>query len=443
MAWVRRRQTKGGTKYLAGYTDPTGAQRSAGTFRSRSGSARSGSTAALTPTAAVKRSTSSRPRPGIAKRSRQLLTRMTLQSFGRSVCLTTNLSGVVPGIIDTHVHQWDPLRPGSPIEKNACRYQRHPRMTKVLFPLAPRAMRETVLTPEHLLTPYLPSHLAADTASARHAVGVPVEAVVHIEASHTPDAVEETKWVIAQRFGTGGAPRLGAVVGRADPRQADFAATLDRHTEATELFRGVRLMTTWHVDPQVLGATTEPRILRSRAFLNGFAALAERELSFDAYVYSGQLGDVAELAAHYPGTTIVLDHYGPPVGLFGPRGKATGHTAADRVDILTRWKDDLSAVALHPNVVAKHSGLAFPALGHTKRRISRAQLVDLVAPLIEHTTEEFGEDRIMFGSNYPMDKAVGNYDVVLGALADVLAPRGDAALRKVFRDNAKRVYRIA
>ena len=45
MAWVRKRQTKGGTRYLAGYMDPTGVQRSAGTFRTRVDAARAGAAA--------------------------------------------------------------------------------------------------------------------------------------------------------------------------------------------------------------------------------------------------------------------------------------------------------------------------------------------------------------------------------------------------------------
>jgi predicted TIM-barrel fold metal-dependent hydrolase len=48
----------------------------------------------------------------------------------------------------------------------------------------------------------------------------------------------------------------------------------------------------------------------------------------------------------------------------------------------------------------------------------------------------------MFGSNFPMDKALATYPVVVGALLDILAPRGDDLLRKVFRENAERIYRL-
>ena len=54
----------------------------------------------------------------------------------------------------------------------------------------------------------------------------------------------------------------------------------------------------------------------------------------------------------------------------------------------------------------------------------------------------FGPDRLLFGSNYPMDKSVASYGVVVGALADLLADGGPDLLRKVFRDNARAVYRL-
>ena len=93
-------------------------------------------------------------------------------------------------------------------------------------------------------------------------------------------------------------------------------------------------------------------------------------------------------------------------------------------------------------MVAKHSGLAFPTLGHSERDIPRQQLAERVGPLVQHTTAVFGEDRLVFGSNYPMDKVIASYGTIVGALADLLSPYGPDLLRKVFYDNAKVVYRL-
>jgi L-fuconolactonase len=99
-------------------------------------------------------------------------------------------------------------------------------------------------------------------------------------------------------------------------------------------------------------------------------------------------------------------------------------------------------VAEHQNVVAKHSGLAFPPLGHSERDLDRGRLAELVAPLVEHTTAAFGPDRLVFGSNYPMDKPVARYETIVGALVDLLSPHGPDLVRKVLHDNAQRVYSL-
>ena len=97
-----------------------------------------------------------------------------------------------------------------------------------------------------------------------------------------------------------------------------------------------------------------PHLLSEPEFLRGFAAVAERGLSFEIWVYGHQLPHAVTLASEYPDTTFVLDHYATPVGALAPCGRRTGHTTAERTDILKRWRDDISALAALPNVVAKH-----------------------------------------------------------------------------------------
>jgi predicted TIM-barrel fold metal-dependent hydrolase len=198
-------------------------------------------------------------------------------------------------------------------------------------------------------------------------------------------------------------------------------------------------MGAWHPDKGVRRYADEEGLLRSADFLRGFSPLAERRLTFDAYVYSGQIDDVAVLAAEYPETTIVLDHYAPPVGWGGPMA-GVGHTQADRDRLLGEWREAISALATHPNVVAKHSGLAFPILGLPNGVWDRERIADTMRPLIDHTQDVFGTDRTLFGSNFPMDKALAPYDQVVGALTDVLAPRGVDVLAAVFHENARRIY---
>ena len=359
--------------------------------------------------------------------------------------MTQSLSGIVPGIIDAHIHQWDPFTTPREASRLAPLYKRAPKLLERLMPLVlPQRDRELILTPAYVAQPYLPADYAVDVAGTVESVGVPVEAAVHVECGwHRADQSEETAWLDALPFGVAGNPGLAAIIGNADPREADFASVLDAHARASDRFRGIRFMTSWHPDKGVKNWIDEEGVMTSPAFLKGFATLAERGLTYDAYVFSHQLPEVTALAKEYPDTTIVLDHYAPPVGYCGPMGKSTGRTESDRAGLLARWKDDVAELAGScPNVVAKHSGLAFPTLGHRERGISRQQLAERVAPLVEHTTEVFGVDRLVFGSNYPMDKPVADYGTIVGALADLLAPYGPELLRKVFRDNARAVYKL-
>lgn len=353
----------------------------------------------------------------------------------------TTLRDVVPGIVDSHIHQWDPFTTPREASKLAPLHRRMPWLTPLLMRvLIDQGARELVLRPDHVAAPYLPETYAGDVAAVPAAVGVPVEAVVHVEADWQGDPVDETAWVASLPFGQDGRPELAAIVGHADPRDPGFAGTLDRHRGASDRFRGIRCMGTWHDDPKVKRWADVPGIFRDAGFLKGFAAVAERGLTFDAYVYSHQLDDVAHLAGEYPEVTIVLDHYAPPVGWLGPMGRWTGRTGSERAALLAAWRDGMSALAEHPNVVAKHSGLAFPMTGLREVGIGRAALAERIGPLVTHTQDVFGPDRVLFGSNFPMDKAVTDHATLVGALADLLAPYGDEALRKAFRDNARRVY---
>ena len=361
--------------------------------------------------------------------------------------MTQSLAGIIPGIIDSHIHQWDPFttpRTASPL---APIYKRAPKLLTRLMPLlVAQGNREMIRTPEHAAQPFLPPDYARDVSGVPAAVGVPVESVIHVQADWKTKeplgAADETAWLETLSWGRDGNPQLAGIVGHADPREPHFAQLLDAHAARSSRFVGIRHLGTWHEDKGTVRYADGPGMFRSRTFLSGFAALAERKLTFDAYVYSGQLSDVGELAVEYPETTIILDHFGPPLGWLGPIGKTLGRTQEDRDRYFEEWQEGISALAENGNVVAKLSGLAFPVLGMPTTRWSRADLVEQVAPLVHHTTAAFGPDRLLFGSNFPMDKSITDYPNLPGALVDLLGDRGDDVLRKVFRENAQRVYGV-
>lgn len=336
-------------------------------------------------------------------------------------------------IVDPHIHQWDPFTTPKEVSVPAKLVRRLPWLRPALLKVFPKRDREFVGDPTHVINTYLPADYRADAGD------LPVEAVVHVEAGWAArdDVAGETAWLTSLPFGTDG-PALGAVVCHADPREAAIGTVLDSNLAATPLLRGVRCSAAHHPDPGVRSWNDEGLLARPD-FLRGFAAIAQRDLSFEAWVYSHQLPEVVTLAQEYPETTIVLDHYATPVGAFGPRGRGTGRTERDRHDILARWSDDIAAVAALPNVVAKHSGLGMPVLGWTGEQTT-ARFREAVAPLVTRTQELFGPDRTMWASNYPMDKPTVSLPGTVDALLDILGP--DADPHRLLRDTARRVYRL-
>jgi L-fuconolactonase len=339
-------------------------------------------------------------------------------------------------VVDAHIHQWDPFTTPRVVSGVAKVVRRAPFLLPALARIFPRSSREFVGDPRYLLNAYLPVDYRADASPAG------VGTVVHIEAAwktKTPiGSVAETHWVGALPFGVDGAPSLGAIVVHADPAKPEIAEVLDAHLRASPMVRGVRCIGAHSDDPGVESWTPSAHLLRRPEFLRGFAAVAERGLSFEIWVYGHQLPDAVVLARDYPQTTFVLDHYASPVGVLGPRGKHTGATGAERKDIVARWRDDLSALAELPNVVAKHSGIGMPILGAGP--LPRDELRDAAAPLIDQLDRAFGPDRTFWSSNYPVDKPNIALPDSISILREVLGDRFDED--RMLGGNARRVYRM-
>jgi predicted TIM-barrel fold metal-dependent hydrolase len=331
------------------------------------------------------------------------------------------------------------------VSKEARLFKPFSRVPRGLNRLLPRADRVFVGDAHHVLKPYVPEVYVAD------ADVLPVRQVVHVEAKrpHDPhlESVGETRWVESLPFGQGDLPRLGGIVVHVDPRWSDAGEVLDAHLAASDKVRGVRFSAARHPDKNVIDFCDTPGIWSDAAFLEGFAAIAERGLSFELWGFAHQVPDALGLVDRYPETTFVLDHFATPVGLLGPRGKHTGRTPEQVDGMLAALHDDVSALAERPNVVAKLSGLGMPVLGGDLRPqaigladVGRSELVDTVAPLVQHTHKAFGSDRSMWASNFPMDKPTLTLPATLGVLVEVLGD--DADLTALTRDVATRVYRL-
>ncbi len=239
-----------------------------------------------------------------------------------------------------------------------------------------------------------------------------------------------------------GKARIAGIVATADLRiGAALDGVLDAHLEAGgDLFKGIRQAGARDDEPEALtiAGRAPAGLYADPAFREGVARLGERGLTYDTWHYHHQNADFAELAAAVPGTTMILDHFGTPLGV--------GRFAGRADEIFEAWKDDIAAIAERPNVVAKLGGLAMPDNGfgwHLRDRpASSDELVESQARYYHHTIACFGPDRCMFESNFPVDRFSLSYRTFWNAAKKLAADYGEDAQDQMFRGTATRIYRL-
>ena len=347
-------------------------------------------------------------------------------------------------LIDPHIHQWDPYNtPHAAALAVKLLGNRPFLLDKMVRLVKSKDLIETIGLTSHITRAYLPQDYKKDLGQYS------AEQVVHIEASWAnakgKGVVGETEFIESLPFGTD-TVQLGGIVATADPSDSNFKKILKLHQNASTRLRGIRRMGAYHEDKGVHSWTDNPSLYTDKKFLKGFEQLAQHNLSFDAWVYSHQITDVIALAKKFPDTSIVLDHFGTPAGLFGKVGENTGLSKTARENIFYQWQENIAELSSFPNVYTKMSGLFMPVLGHQfykkKQLANKQQIIDLVAPLILHALESFGTYRVMFASNFPMDRVNTSLVNIIDAFSDIVQQYDENALEKVFHHNAKQFYRL-
>jgi L-fuconolactonase len=211
-------------------------------------------------------------------------------------------------------------------------------------------------------------------------------------------------------------------------------------TAGSGRFRGIRFIAATHPDQAAWGSPVlrPAGLLMDRQVREGFARLAPLGLSFDAWVYHTQLGDLTDLARAFPTTPIVLDHVGGPIGL--------GPYAGKRDEVFVEWSARIRELAQCPNVHIKLGGLGMRLFGftvHTQELPpSSEDLAALWRPYIETCIAAFGPQRAMFESNFPVDKGSCGYAALWNAFKRITAGCSAGEKQALFAGTARRFYHI-
>jgi predicted TIM-barrel fold metal-dependent hydrolase len=163
-----------------------------------------------------------------------------------------------------------------------------------------------------------------------------------------------------------------------------------------------------------------PGSMNDPTWRRGYALLERYKLSFDLQVPWWHLKEAVALNKDFPNIPIILNHTGLP------RTRAPEELAG--------WRQAMQEFATAPNVSVKISGLGELGQAWTLER-NRQVVLDTIAI--------FGEDRCMFASNFPVDGLAGSMTTIFAGFVEATKSMGNDVQRKLFADNARRIYRLS
>jgi L-fuconolactonase len=243
-----------------------------------------------------------------------------------------------------------------------------------------------------------------------HSAGIEVEGIVYLQVEVTPPySLLEAQWVADQP--NDGPPILG-IVPWAPMEDGDRARSfLDAMVAIDPRIKGIRRL--YQSEPDI-DFCIRPD------FIRGVQILPEYGLSFDLGVFHQHLKNTITLVRACPEVSFILDHMAKPNIKDGLRDP---------------WFDEIRQLAALPNVVSKISGIVNEAdWDHWTP--------DDLKRYVEHVLEQFGDDRVMFGGDWPVVLMASPYRRWAETVDALTAGLSDTARRKLWNENARRVYRL-
>lgn len=294
--------------------------------------------------------------------------------------------------VDAHHHFWD---------LDHCHYPW----------LMARGVRRFFGDPTPIQQNYLPEHLLAESARWRPAKSVHVQVGAAEEHS-----LRESEWLqsLADQAGPEGHPN--AIVAFADLTRPDLESELQRQSAVANV-RAVRHILGRHVDED--RASGADQLIHNPRLRQGLARLPEWDLSFDLQMIPAQHAAVFELLADIPGLRFAICHAGSPWDQ-SPEG-------------MYHWREGMRRFASLQNAWCKISGLGM---------FKPDWRLDDIRPIFDTVIELFGVERVMLGSNFPVDRLYTSYERIWDAYDLLSSGLTESQRRRLFAGTAEEYYRI-
>ena len=222
--------------------------------------------------------------------------------------------------------------------------------------------------------------------------------------------VEDNAWLLDVAAKN---PSVLGIVGNLTPGKPEFAGHVKRFA-ANKKYRGIRIS---H------GALKTG--LDQPEFLADIRRLAEHDLELDVNGGPDMPADVARLAEKLPELRIVINHLGNVDIDGGPAPLA--------------WVAGMRAAAKQARVFCKVSALvehARPKSGEKKV----PEEVEFYRPILDAIWGIFGDDRLIYGSNWPVSDNAASYRTLFSIVNQYVQARGRAATEKFFSKNSQAAY---
>jgi L-fuconolactonase len=202
---------------------------------------------------------------------------------------------------------------------------------------------------------------------------------------------------------------IKGVVGWVDLRDPNVTDRL-KHFKSYPKFCGVRHI----VQSEPVGFMLKPE------FKQGLKAVHEQNLTYDILIYPHQLDDAIKICEAFPENKLIIDHLAKP---------------NIKKKEITQWTIQMREVASNKNVYCKLSGLVTEGNWQGWQE-------DNFKPYLDIASEAFGEDRLVFGSDWPVCLLAADYGQVLSIIENYLLGSSEKTRAKIMGLNAMKFYSL-
>lgn len=238
----------------------------------------------------------------------------------------------------------------------------------------------------------------------------PLGIVGAIEVEASP-WIEDNLWVLEVEEKD---PIMVGTIGDLQPEKPEFKEYLDRYHK-NKLFLGIRYGNLWGYS---LAKQTENPV-----FIEGLKLMQQADLALDSANPNAELiAAVLKVTDKVPSLRIIVDHL---PGLFG-KIDAQARAALD---------GNLRELAKRPQVYFKVSEVLRIVDGKASTEPA------LYKPTLDYMFDTFGEDRLIFGSDWPNAAALDNLPAIVKIVQDYFGKKGHAVAEKYFWKNSIAAYK--